>query len=66
MKERHLVITVEDSMPKTNLFYTKKSMNSFINKFQTNYIGKERDGWWIDFVIIGITGDIIYGGELLE
>lgn len=66
MKKRHLVLTVEDSSPKTYLFHTKTSMNTFIKTFSKKYKDKEMDGWWIYLVAIGITGDIIEEGVVLE
>ena len=58
----HILMYVLDSTPKLKKFSSMELMHKFVNKFQKKYPDQEavNSGYWIDFVISGVTGDVTF------
>lgn len=63
--KRHLVCTIEDCSKVIRTFKTKIAANKFIKSFSKAH-PKSMDGWWVDLVVYGVSGDIINDGELVD
>jgi hypothetical protein len=62
LKAFSVVYYVVDSSPKLARFKTKKDATVFIEKFQKEN-PSPHDGYWIDFLISDVRGDITYFDE---
>jgi hypothetical protein len=61
----HLVRYVVDCTPMSKTFKTLKAMNGFISKFKREY-KDPMSGYFVDLVIINITGDVLEYEDLNE
>lgn len=56
-KKYHLVKYVYNSEPRLRTFKTLKAMNQWVSTYTKKHVDPE-NGYWIDFSITGITGEI--------
>ena len=67
-KSYHLLMYVEDSMPKIKKFSTTKAMGTFIDKFLKKYPGYAsiESGHWIDYSVTNVSGEVHFFTDSLE
>lgn len=60
VKPYHLVMYVENSTPFIKKFVSLKKTQEFVDKFEKKYPDEAamESGYWIDFVITGVTGKL--------
>jgi hypothetical protein len=64
-KKFHLVYYVADSTAYLKKFKTIKALNEFVLEFQSQHLDP-MDGYWIDFAVTNVTGDILHYEENIE
>lgn len=57
VKNRNIVLFVEDSVMKAKVFADAKSATKFVENFKKNYEDPE-SGYWVDLLVTDIRGDI--------
>ncbi len=67
-KEYQLLMYVENSCPRIKKFDTKKQMGQFVESFQKQYPDHMamESGYWIDYCIFGVTGEVCFFTDGLE
>lgn len=58
---KHMILYVEDSSPMVKLFKTEAQLGKFIIDLKAKWGDKYCDehGYWIDYTITGIQGDVL-------
>lgn len=65
-KKYHLLAYVENSSSRLKKFNSLKALNKFVHDFNKKYPDHlaVQTGYWIDYCITGITGDVVVNNEL--